>query len=82
MKQGQCRINSLNKELIDVNKELQNKKTYFQHLYEDKISGLLDTDEYLILKSKYKDDSEKLENRAAKIKEELKLINDKNEVLS
>lgn len=75
------RINSLNKELIDVNKELQNKKTYFQHLYEDKISGLLDTDEYLILKSKYKDDSEKLENRAAKIKEELKLINDKKAIL-
>ena len=75
------RINSLNKELIDVNKELQNKKTYFQHLYEDKISGLLDTDEYIILKSKYKDDSEKLENRATKIKEELKLINDKKAIL-
>lgn len=75
------RINSLNKELIDVNKELQNKKTYFQHLYEDKINGLLDTDEYIILKSKYKDDSEKLENRAAKIKEELKLINDKKAIL-
>ena len=75
------RINSLNKELIDVNKELQNKKTYFQHLYEDKINGLLDTDEYIILKSKYKDDSEKLENRSAKIKEELKLINDKKAIL-
>lgn len=75
------RINSLNKELIDVNKELQNKKTYFQHLYEDKINGLLDTDEYIILKCKYKDDSEKLENRAAKIKEELKLINDKKTIL-
>ena len=41
---------------VDVNKELQNKKTYFQHLYEDKINGLLDTDEYIILKSKYKDE--------------------------
>lgn len=71
------RINSLNKELIDVNKELQNKKTYFQHLYEDKINGLLDTEEYMILKSKYKDDSEKLENRVIKIKEELNLINEK-----
>ncbi len=75
------RINSLNKELIDVNKELQNKKTYFQHLYEDKINGLLDTEEYMILKSKYKDDSEKLENRVIKIKEELNLINEKKNVL-
>lgn len=75
------RINSLNKELIDVNKELQNKKTYFQHLYEDKINGLLDTEEYMILKSKYKDDSEKLENRVTKIKEELNLINEKKNVL-
>ena len=75
------RINSLNKVLIDVNKELQNKKTYFQHLYEDKINGLLDTEEYMILKSKYKDDSEKLENRVIKIKEELNLINEKKNVL-
>lgn len=75
------RINSLNKELIDVNKELQNKKTYFEHLYEDKINGLLDTEEYMILKSKYKDDSEKLENRVIKIKEELNLINEKKNVL-
>lgn len=75
------RINSLNKELIDVNKELQNKKTYFQHLYEDKINGLLDIEEYMILKSKYKDDSEKLENRVIKIKEELNLINEKKNVL-
>lgn len=75
------RINSLKKELTDINKELQNKKTYFQHLYEDKINGLLDTEEYMILKNKYKDDNEKLENRVIKIKEELKLINDKKNIL-
>ena len=34
-----------------------------------------------ILKSKYKDDSEKLENRVIKIKEELNLINEKKNVL-
>lgn len=75
------RINSLNKELIDIEKELQIKKTYFQRLYEDKLNGLLDTDEYLMLKSKYKDDSEKLENRQLIIQDELKLINDKKTIL-
>lgn len=75
------KLNSLNKELADINRELQNKKTYFQHLYEDKINGLLDTEEYMTLKSKYKDDSEKLENRVVKIKEELKMINEKKSIL-
>lgn len=72
-------IDSYNKELLDINKELQVKKTYFQRLYEDRANGLLDTDEYIMLKTKYKDDSELLEERIVKIKEKLEMISLKKE---
>jgi len=75
------KIDSLNKELISIDKELQTKKTYFQRLYEDRANGLLDTEEYMMLKTKYKDDSERLEDRAKKIHEEIELYNTKKKVL-
>lgn len=75
------KIDSLNKELISIDKELQTKKTYFQRLYEDRATGLLDTEEYMMLKTKYKDDSERLENRAKKIQEEIDLYNTKKKIL-
>lgn len=75
------KLDSLNKELISIDKELQTKKTYFQRLYEDRANGLLDTEEYMMLKTKYKDDSERLEDRAKKIHEEIELYNTKKKVL-
>ncbi|MGN0973256.1 MAG: recombinase family protein [Bacilli bacterium] len=75
------KLDSLNKELISIDKELQTKKTYFQRLYEDRANGLLDTEEYMMLKTKYKEDSERLENRAKKIHEEIELCNTKKKVL-
>lgn len=75
------KLDSLNKELISIDKELQTKKTYFQRLYEDRANGILDTEEYMMLKTKYKDDSERLENRAKKIQEEIDLYNTKKKIL-
>lgn len=35
------KLNSLEKELQSINKELQGKSTYFQKLYEDRTNGIL-----------------------------------------
>lgn len=63
-------LNSLERELQKIDKELQNKIVYFQKLYADRISGILSEKEFLILMNKYKDDSLKLEERAKILKKE------------
>lgn len=75
------KIKSLEKELNNINKELQNKNSYFQRLYEDRISGILSEKEFLVLMNKYKDDTTKLEDRIKIIKKEMNLINTKKEKL-
>lgn len=65
------KLNSLEKELQSINKELQGKSTYFQKLYEDRTNGILPEKEFLILMNKYKDDNEKLEERQKIVKKEI-----------
>lgn len=65
------KIKNLKKEQININEELDNKSSYFQDLYEDKKKGLLDEDEYMALRKKYKDDCDKLKERSLIIAEEL-----------
>ena len=65
------KLNSLEKELQSINKELQVKSTYFQKLYEDRTNGILPEKEFLILMNKYKDDNEKLEERQKIVKKEI-----------
>lgn len=65
------KLNALEKELNNINKELQSKSTYFQRLYEDRISGLLLEKEFIILMNKYKDDNNKLEERMKIVKKEI-----------
>ena len=65
------KLKRLEKELNNINKELQNKSSYFQRLYEDRTSGILPEKEFLILMNKYKDDTAKLEERMKIIKNDI-----------
>ena len=56
-------INNLIKEKNNICKELKNKNSYFQGLYEDLKRGLLDENQYMSLRTKYKEDNNKLEER-------------------
>lgn len=75
------KINNLKKESLNINKELQNKDSYFQSLYEDRKKGFLDDEEYIRLKNKYSDDYNKLKNRLIIIEKELNAIFNKQEIL-
>ncbi len=75
------KISNLNKEKLNIEKELKSKDSYFQSLYEDRKKGFLDDDEYMTLKTKYKEDYNKLEDRLEAIKKELIAIEVKQEKL-
>lgn len=75
------KLDAFDIELENINKEIQTKKTYFQRLYEDRANGLLDNDEYMLLKTKYKDDTDRLEERKNKIIEEITLVKQKKELM-
>ena len=67
-------INNLNKEKNKINKELKNKEKYFLSLYEDLKKELIDEEQYMFLKTKYKDESDKLTNRLKIIEENISFI--------
>ncbi len=69
------KLNSLEKELKSINRELEGKSTYFQKLYEDRTKGILSEKEFLILLNKYKDNNSKLEERSNIIKKEIASTN-------
>lgn len=64
-------VNNLNKEKENINKELKSKSSYFQGLYEDLKKGFLDEEQYVSLRTKYKDDCNKLEQRLQTIENSL-----------
>ena len=74
-------IENLNKEKQSVKKELENKDSYFQGLYEDRKKGFIDDNEYLTLRTKYKQDYSNLEERLEKIQKNLTAIYAKQDVL-
>lgn len=74
-------IENLNKEKQSIKKELESKDSYFQSLYEDRKNGFIDDNEYLILRTKYKEDYSNLEERLEKIKKNLTAIYAKQDVL-
>ena len=77
----QEKIKALEKELDSIEKELENKSSYFQRLYEDRLNGILPEKEFLILMNKYKDDIEKFEERKKLIIKEISITNQKKETL-
>lgn len=74
-------IENLNKEKQSIKKELESKDSYFQSLYEDRKNGFIDDNEYLILRTKYKEDYSNLEERLEKIQKNLTAIYAKQDVL-
>lgn len=64
-------IYNLNKEKENISKELKSKNSYFQGLYEDFKKNLLDEDQYISLRNKYKEDYNKLEERLHTIEKSL-----------
>lgn len=74
-------IENLNKEKQSIKKELENKDSYFQGLYEDRKKGFIDDNEYLTLRNKYKQDYSNLEDRLEKIQKNLTAIYAKQDVL-
>ena len=74
-------IENLSKEKQSIKKELENKDSYFQSLYEDRKKGFIDDNEYLILRAKYKEDYSNLEERLEKIQKNLTAIYAKQDIL-
>ena len=74
-------IENLNKEKQSIKKELENKDSYFQGLYEDRKKGFIDDNEYLTLRNKYKQDYSNLEERLEKIQKNLTAIHAKQDIL-
>lgn len=64
-------IHNLNKEKENISKELKSKSSYFQGLYEDLKKGFLDEEQYVSLRTKYKEDYNKLEERLQTIETSL-----------
>lgn len=77
----QEKIKALEKELNSIENELENKSSYFQRLYEDRLNGILPEKEFLVLMNKYKDDIEKFEERKKLIVKEISISNQKKETL-
>lgn len=71
------KVDSLKKEEKKVENKLNNKYSYLQKLYEDYSNGIVDIDEYISLKTKYKQDNSSLESRIQIIKNELDNIENK-----
>lgn len=73
--------NNLIKEKNNISKELKSKSSYFQGLYEDLKKGLLDEEQYISLRTKYKEDNNKLEERLNTIEKSLLSIETKQNKL-
>ena len=65
------KIDNLKLEKQNILKELNNKNSYFGKLYEDRLSGIITTEEYIALRNKYREDTDKLNNRITIIDNEL-----------
>ncbi len=74
-------IKNLEKEKEKMDKDLKSKNSYFQSLYEDLKKGILDEEEYITLKRKYKEDYDQLEERIKTIDKNLLNIHTKQKEL-
>ncbi len=74
-------IENYAKEKQTIKKELESKDSYFQSLYEDRKNGFIDDNEYLTLRTKYKNDCSNLEERLITIENKLIAIYAKQDVL-
>lgn len=64
-------IDILNKEKIELEKKINSNQDRFSMLYEDKASGIITADEFVILKTKYQNDNDKYKERILNINSEI-----------
>lgn len=64
-------IDALNKEKIELEKKVNSNQDRFSMLYEDKASGVITADEFVILKTKYQNDTNKYKDRILNINSEI-----------
>lgn len=64
-------IASLIKEKKDIDKQIKTNKEKFTMLYDDRASGILTADEFVILKNKYQNDKENYQKRIDQINIEI-----------
>lgn len=67
-------LDSFNKEKHDIQNLVKRKKEIFQQLYEDRANGVIDDSDFISLRTKYKEDVEKLNERLSTIDNEIKLV--------
>lgn len=72
-------IDALNKEKIELEKKINSNQDRFSMLYEDKASGVITADEFVILKSKYQNDTEKYKTRVLNINSEILELENKKQ---
>lgn len=60
-------IDTLIKEKKDLEKKIKSNKERFAMLYEDKATGVISSEEFIILKTKYQNDTDKYELRVKEI---------------
>lgn len=70
----------LENEKKDIEKKLNKKNEHLVMLYEDKIEGIITTDEFVILKSKYQKDVDNFGSRIKEIEKEINRLNIKKTV--
>lgn len=56
-------LNNIENEINFINKQLNNKDLYLKKLYENYVKQVIQEKEFLMLMNKYRDDTEKLQNR-------------------
>ena len=72
-------IDVLNKEKIELEKKINSNQDRFSMLYEDKASGIITADEFIMLKTKYQNDNDKYKERIININSEITELEVKNQ---
>lgn len=65
---------SLKKEKSDIKSLIEKKEIIFRQLYDDRAMGIIDESDFTSLRSKYKEEKEKLMERLSTIDDEIKLV--------
>lgn len=68
------KIDALNKEKTNLLKRKEKNQSYIKNLFESKVNGMIDTDEYFSFKNEYKEDINKIDERIKIIENEKELI--------
>ncbi len=72
-------IDALNKEKVELEKKINSNQDRFSMLYEDKASGVITAEEFVMLKSKYQNDTEKFKGRVININAEILELENKKQ---